>query len=87
VRRGVLRPGEALLDFVGTPDTTFAFVVTRAGTVARLLPGATRLDALYRDWQDVMLAARTRRRSNAASPGFRPELLTPVAGRWRGRSA
>ena len=80
LRRGVLRPGEALLDFVGTPDTTFAFVVTRAGTVARLLPGATRLDALYRDWQDVMLGGADTPTVERGLARLSAELLAPVAG-------
>ena len=84
LRRGVLESGEALLDFVGTPDTTFAFVVTRAGTVARLLPGATRLDALYRDWRDVMLGGADTPTVDKGLARLSAELLAPVAGALTG---
>jgi tetratricopeptide (TPR) repeat protein len=79
LRHGVLQPGEALLDYVSTPDTTFAFVVTRAGIVARLLPGATRLDALYRDWRDVMLGGADTRTVEQGLRRLSAELLAPIA--------
>jgi tetratricopeptide (TPR) repeat protein len=79
LRRGVLRPGEALLDLVSTPDTTFAFVVTRTGVVARLVPGAHRLDALYDDWRGAMLAGAATPVVEGGLARLSIELLAPLA--------
>jgi CHAT domain-containing protein/tetratricopeptide (TPR) repeat protein len=83
LRRGVLRPGEALLDLVATPDTTFAFVVTPAGTVVRLLPGTRRLDALFGDWRDAMLAGAATPVVERGLARLSAELLAPLAGPLR----
>lgn len=83
LRRGVLRPGEVLLDLVATPDTTFAFVVTRAGTTVRLLPGARRLDALHRDWRDAMLGGATIPVVERGLLRLSAELLAPLAAPLR----
>ena len=79
LRRGVLRPGESLLDLVSTPDTTFAFVVTRAGTVARLLPGTKRLDTLFQDWRSAMLAGAATPVVERGLARLSSELLAPLA--------
>lgn len=84
LRKSVLQPGEALLDFVSTPDTTFAFVVTRTGTVARLLPGAERLDALYGDWRGAMLGGADTRVVDAGLARLSSELLAPIASSLKG---
>ncbi len=79
LRTSVLRPGEVMLDFVSTPDTTFAFVVTRTGTVARLLPGARRLDPLYADWRSAMLGGADTPVVDKGLARLSSVLLAPVA--------
>ena len=79
LRRGVLRPGEALLDLVATPDTTFAFVVTGAGVSAHLLPGARRLDVLFDDWRDAMLAGAATPAVERGLERLSAELIAPLA--------
>jgi len=79
LRRGVLRAGESLLDLVSTPDTTFAFVVTRGGVVARLAPGARRLDALFDDWRSAMLAGAATPVVESGLARLSRELLAPLA--------
>jgi tetratricopeptide (TPR) repeat protein len=54
--RRVLREGELLVDIVATPDTSFAFLVTRAGLAVQLLPGSTRLQRLHDDWRGATLS-------------------------------
>src|SRR5262249_10314602 len=82
--RAVLAPGEALLDLVATPETTFAFVVTRAGVMARTLPGSARLDALHADWRDAMLAGADRAVVEGGLARLSSEVLTPLAPALRG---
>ncbi len=77
--RDVLRPDEALLDLVATPETTFAFVVTRGAVVVRLLPGSRRLDALFTDWRDGMLGGGSAAVTDAGLKRLSTELLAPVA--------
>jgi len=79
LRRAVLVRGECVLDLVATPDTTFAFVVTRGGVAARLLPGTRRLDALYRDWRDAMLAGAAAPVVEGGLARLSAELLGPLA--------
>ncbi len=77
--RDVLRPDEALLDLVATPETTFAFVVTRTTVVARLLPGTRSLDPLFSDWRDGMLGGGSATVTEAGLKRLSTEILTPVA--------
>jgi CHAT domain-containing protein len=83
LRRGVLRPGECLLDLVATTDTTFAFVVTRGGVTVRTLPGTARLDPLYRDWRDAMLAGAASPVVDGGLARLSQELLGPLAAPLR----
>jgi len=83
LRRGVLAPGEALLDLVATPDTTFAFIVTRAGTSVRLLPGTRRLDALFDDWRGAMLSGAATPVVERGLKRLSAELLGPVSAPLR----
>jgi CHAT domain-containing protein len=82
--RAVLGPGEALLDWVATPETTFAFVVTRGGVTARTLPGTVRLDALHRDWRDAMLAGAESPVVEDGLARLSTEALAPLAPALRG---
>lgn len=84
LRKSVLQPGEALLDFVSTPDTIFAFVVTRTGTVVRLLPGAQTLDALYDDWRGAMIGGADTPTVDRGLARLSGELLAPVAAALKG---
>ncbi len=77
--RDVLRTDEALLDLVATPETTFAFVVTRGAVVVRLLPGTRRLDPLFRDWRDGMLGGSSLAVTDAGLKRLSTEVLAPVA--------
>ena len=83
LRRAVLRPDEALLDLVATPETTFAFVVTRGAVVARLLPGTRRLDPLFADWRGGMLGGAAAGVADAGLARLSAELLAPVADALR----
>ena len=86
LRARVLRPGETLLDLVATPETTFAFVVTTQGVAARMLPGTTRLGALYTDWRGAMLGGADGAMVSQGLARLSGELLGPVAPLLAGRS-
>lgn len=83
LRRSVLRPDEALLDLVATPETTFAFVVTRGAVVARLLPGTRRLDPLFADWRGGLLTGAGTAVTNAGLARLSAEVLATVADALR----
>lgn len=83
LRSRVLAPGEALLDLVATPDTTIAFVVTPAGVTARLLPGTRRLDTLFADWREAMLAGAPAPVVEGGLARLSGELLGPLAAPLR----
>jgi CHAT domain-containing protein/tetratricopeptide (TPR) repeat protein len=79
LRRGVLREGELLVDLVATPDTTIAFLVSRAGLQARLLPGTKRLDRLHASWQGAALARADEATVGRGLARLSEELLGPLA--------
>lgn len=80
LRRGVLRDGELLVDVVATPDTTFAFLVSRGGLEVRLLPGARRLERLHADWQQAMIGGAEPAVVAAGLRRLSAEIITPIAG-------
>jgi CHAT domain-containing protein/tetratricopeptide (TPR) repeat protein len=79
LRRGVLRDGELLIDVVATPDTSFAFILTRAGLEVRLLPGTRRLDRLHDDWRAATLAGAAGTVVESGLARMSRELLGPLA--------
>lgn len=79
LRRSVLREGELLLDLVATPDTTFAFAVTRAGVSVAMLRGTGRLDPLFHTWRDAMRSDASARTVEQGLQRLSSELLAPVA--------
>jgi CHAT domain-containing protein len=83
LRGAVLRADEALLDLVATPETTFAFVITRGAVTAHLLPGTRRLDPLFADWRDALLGGAGDGVANAGLARLSGELLTPLADALR----
>ncbi len=83
LRRGVLREGELLVDVVATPDTSFAFLVSRQGIEVRLLPGTSRLGRLYTDWREAMLSGAEAAVVEAGLGRLSNELLGPLAGPLR----
>jgi CHAT domain-containing protein/tetratricopeptide (TPR) repeat protein len=84
LRRGVLRDGELLVDLVATPDTTIAFLVTRARVEARLLPGTRRLNQLHGAWQEATLAGADNATVQSGLARLSRELLGPIAPAFRG---
>lgn len=84
LRRGVLREGELLVDLVATPDTTLAFLISRAGVEARLLPGTTRLNRLYTAWREAALSGADEGTVRAGLSRLAAELIAPLAGPIRG---
>jgi tetratricopeptide (TPR) repeat protein len=79
LRRSVLRPGELLVDVVSTPDTSFAFLLSKVGIEARFLPGSDRLSRLYRDWRDATLGGADAAVAERGLLRLSQELLTPIA--------
>jgi tetratricopeptide (TPR) repeat protein len=79
LRRSVLHPGELLVDVVSTPDTSFAFLLSKVGIEARFLPGSDRLSRLYRDWRDAMLGGADAAVAERGLLRLSQELLTPIA--------
>ena len=79
LRRSVLRPGELLVDVVSTPDTSFAFLLSRVGIEARFLPGGDRLSRLYRDWRDATLGGADAAVAERGLQRLSQELLTSIA--------
>ena len=79
LRRAVLRPGELLVDVVSTPDTSFAFLLSRVGIEARFLPGSDRLSRLYRDWRDATLGGADAAVAERGLQRLSHEFLTPIA--------
>ena len=79
LRRTVLRTDETLLDLVATPDTTFAFVVTRSALTARLLPGTRRLEPLFADWRAAVLQGASPSVAEAGLRRLSGELMGPLS--------
>lgn len=79
LRRAVLRSGELLVDVVSTPDTSFAFLLSKVGIEARYLPGGTRLSRLYRDWRDAAIGGADASVAERGLQRLSQELLTPIA--------
>jgi CHAT domain-containing protein/tetratricopeptide (TPR) repeat protein len=84
LRRGVLRDGELLVDVVATPDTSFAFLLSRAGLEARMLPGADRLERLHADWREATLSGAETAVVQAGLRRLSTELLAPLSAPIRG---
>lgn len=82
--RRVLRVGELLIDLMATPDTTIAFLVSRQGVEARLLPGARRLDRLHARWREALLAHADEDVARAGLERLSRELVAPLAEAIRG---
>jgi tetratricopeptide (TPR) repeat protein len=76
--RRVLRDGELLVDIVATPDTSFAFLVTRGGLAVQLLPGAIRLQRLYSDWHGGTMSNAGRGMVDAGLRRLATETLVPL---------
>lgn len=87
LRRGVLRPGELLVDVVTSPDTSLAFLVTRGGIAVCGLPGAVRLARLGTDWRDATLAGAGGPVVDAGLQRLSSVLLGPMADAARGSRA
>ena len=79
LRRSVLRRGELLVDVVSTPDTSFAFLLSKVGIEARFLPGSDRLSRLYRDWRDATLGGADAAVVTRGLQRLSQELLGPIA--------
>jgi CHAT domain-containing protein/tetratricopeptide (TPR) repeat protein len=79
LRRGVLHPGEVLLDLVATPDTTFAFALSREGLAVALLPGANRLERPFDDWKSATLANAQPAVVERGLERLSKELVAPLA--------
>jgi hypothetical protein len=79
LRRGVLRPGELLVDLIATPDTTIALLASRRGLEARLLPGTRVLERLGADWRAVALTGASPAIVEAGMRRMAAEVLTPMA--------
>ncbi len=79
LRRGVLADGELLVDLVATPDTTFAFLVSRAGLSVRMLPGTVRLERLHAAWREATLSGADDPVVRSGLRRLSDEMLGPLA--------
>ena len=79
LQRTILLPDEMLLDIVATPDTTFAFAVTRGEVRYRPLPGTRLLGPRVERLMPAMEAAHEGDGPEAALGWLAAAVLTPFA--------
>jgi CHAT domain-containing protein/tetratricopeptide (TPR) repeat protein len=79
LRRGVLSDGELLVDLVATPDTTFAFLVSRGSIGVQMLPGTVRLERLHSAWREATLSGANDAVVRSGLRRLSDEVLSPMA--------
>jgi len=72
------------VDLLATPDTTIAFLISRRGVEARLLPGTRRLDPLHARWREAVMARADEATVRTGLDRLSRELITPLAPAIRG---